>query len=309
MGRADTCVIFNPAAGRGRAGRRLERLRQHLGERAEFRPTDHAGHAEELALEAAQAGFAVVMPAGGDGTVHEVVNGLLRAGRPDVLLAVAPSGSANDYAHSLGLDPDWWLREDTAVAPRQVDVGMARSGSRSRYFCNGLGLGFNGYVTLESRRIKWLQGLALYGLALLRALCFRFATPVMTVALDNRPALTTPTLALSLALGRREGNFVVAPDAVLDDGLFDYVHARSLKRRSLLRFVPGLVTGRLPDHPEVERGRCRRLRLQSTEPLIVHTDGEFFCLPADDLRVVEVELLPGALRVLAPCLPAGFVVP
>src|SRR5258707_10954403 len=104
MAGADTCVIYNPAAGRGRAGRRLESLRQTLGQRAEFRPTQAAGHAEQLALEAVQAGFAVVGAAGGDGTVHEVANGLLRAGRSEAALAVYPVGSANDYAHSLGLN-------------------------------------------------------------------------------------------------------------------------------------------------------------------------------------------------------------
>jgi diacylglycerol kinase family enzyme len=305
MSRPDVCVIFNPTAGRHRARRRLERLRQALGPRAEFRPTDWAGHAEELALEAARAGFPTVAAAGGDGTVHEVVNGLVRAGVPDVTLAIFPIGSANDYAHSLGLDPDWFFRNDPAIGPRPVDVGVARSGARSRYFCNGLGLGFNGMVTLESRKIRWLQGLALYGLALVRALLFRFATPVMTVALDDQPPRTGPTLALSLAIGRREGNFVVAPDAVVDDGLFDYALAGALKGRTLLGFLPGLVTGKLPSHPEVWRGRCRRVTVQSEAPLVVHVDGEFFCVPEDGVREVEVELLPGALRVLSPRPAAG----
>jgi len=298
MSRADVCVIFNPTAGRHRARQRLERLRQALGPRAEFRPTDRAGHAEELALEAARAGFATVAAAGGDGTVHEVVNGLVRSGVPAVTLAIYPIGSANDYAHSLGLDADWFFRNDPAIGPRLVDIGLVRSGARSRYFCNGLGLGFNGMVTLESRRIKWLQGLALYGTALLRALLFRFATPTMTVALDAEPARTGPTLALSLAIGRREGNFVVAPDALVDDGLFDYVLVGQLKRRNVLGFIPGLATGKLPAHPAVWRGRCQRVRVQSEAPLIVHVDGEFFCLPQEGLRELEVELLPARLQVL-----------
>jgi len=298
MSRADICVIFNPAAGRGRSPLVLDRLRRTLGCRAEFWPTTGPGNAEELAVQAAHAGFATVAAAGGDGTVHEVVNGLMNARQPDVTLAVVPIGSANDYAYSLELANDWWRCADPTIGVRHVDVGQARSGSRSRYFCNGLGLGFNGYVTLESRRIKFVRGIPLYTLALLRALFYRFATPPMTVQIDKQPERRGPTLALSLALGQREGNFVVAADALLDDGFFDYLLVGSLRRMSLFRFFPGLLTGRLPSHPEVWRGRCRSLRVQADWPLIVHVDGEFFCVPDDGIHELEVDILPGALRVL-----------
>jgi diacylglycerol kinase family enzyme len=296
--RHDVCVIYNPASGKGRGRDRLERLRRVLGGRADFRPTRRPGDGEALALAAADSGFTTVVAAGGDGTVHEVANGLLRSGRPDVTLAVVPVGSANDYAHSLGLDAGWWQRRDPAVGVRAVDVGVVRSGARSRYFVNGLGLGFNGAVTLESRRIKRLQGLALYGLALMRALLYHFRRPMMRVRLDDGPDLVGPTLALTLALGRREGNFVVAPDAVLDDGLFDYLYAGDLTRRQALRLLPALALGRLPkDHLVLRMGRCRRAALTCETPLTVHTDGEFFSRPEDGVRELEVELLPQRLRV------------
>src|SRR5262245_45803399 len=106
---SEVCVIFNPAAGRGRAGKRLERLRRVLGRRAEFWRTQRAGHARELATQAAVEGFPIVAAAGGDGTVHEVANGLLRSGKLETILAVVPIGSANDYAYALELPADWWL--------------------------------------------------------------------------------------------------------------------------------------------------------------------------------------------------------
>jgi diacylglycerol kinase family enzyme len=291
------CVIYNPAAGKGHALHRLGRLRRSLAPIADFRASRGPGEAEELALQAAREGFAVIGAAGGDGTVHEIGNGLLRSGRSDVVLAVLPTGSANDYAYSLGLAHNWWRRADPAVVVRPVDVGVVHSGGRQRYFLNGLGLGLNGAVTRESRRIKALQGLALYGLALLRAWIYHFRAVPMEVRLDDE-ARSVPTLLLSLALGQREGNFVVAPHARLDDGLFDYVHAGPISRRQLLGYVPGLVAGRLPDvHPGVWMGRCRRVRLTSAEPLTVHIDGEFFCLPEEGVRELEVECLPAALRV------------
>jgi diacylglycerol kinase family enzyme len=296
----DTCVIYNPTSGRGRSARRLAGLRQAWAERAAFWPTTAPGQAEELALHAARSGFATVAAAGGDGTVHEVANGLLRAERPEVVLAVVPTGSANDYAFSLHLDPSWWQRDGPSLRPHAVDVGIVRAAGRSRFFVNGLGVGFNGFVTLESRRIHGLQGIALYGLALLRTLWRHYELLPMTVRLDDQER-QVPTLALSVALGQREGNFVVAPRAVLDDGQFDYVHVGPLRRRDLVPLLPPLFLGRGLPHGKANlwQGRCRQVRLHAEAPLVVHTDGELFCVPEDGVRDLEIDLLPRALRVLA----------
>src|SRR5579875_1763885 len=124
MSSAQICVIYNPASGRGWSASRLRELRRTWAERAVFWPTDAPGRAEELALQAAHSGFTTVAAAGGDGTVHEVVNGLLRAQRPEVVLAVIPVGSANDYAVSLGLDDRWWQHDDPSIQPRAVDIGI-----------------------------------------------------------------------------------------------------------------------------------------------------------------------------------------
>lgn len=302
MSTAEVCVIFNPRAGRDRARRRLQRLRDVLGSRAEFRPTAGPGHGEELAYEAARGGFPVVAAAGGDGTVHEVANGIVRAARPEVVLEIYPVGSANDYAHALGLDPDWRLRGDPAVTARPVDVGVVRvPGGRERYFVNGLGLGFNGMVNQEARRIQRLQGLALYGAALLKTLCFRYTHLPMTVTMDGHER-TTPTLALTLAIGTREGNFLLAPQAEVDDGLFDYLHAGALRWWESCRLVPGLVAGRLGEHPLLWRGRCREVALRSETPLVFHIDGEVLAGSDREVHSLEVSLLPSALRVMRkPC--------
>jgi diacylglycerol kinase (ATP) len=295
----DVCVIFNPHAGRRRWSGHLRRFRRLFGAGFTPLPTQRPGHAEELARAAARDGFRVVAAAGGDGTVHEVANGLLRSGNPDVALQVVPLGSANDYAHSL----EHGTAADTALL-RRVDVGRARGSGRERFFVNGLGLGFNGAVTLESRKIRYLRGQPLYSLALLRALCYRFVCPDLTLRLDEREQ-RVPTLALTVNLGRREGNFVMAPAARLDDGWFDYVHAGRLRRWELLRFLPAILAGGLPtDHPRIAIGRCRRVAVRADEPLTVHLDGEFFCQPRDGVHQLDVELLPLALTVCVPRLTA-----
>jgi diacylglycerol kinase family enzyme len=293
MPQHELCVIFNPAAGKQRARRRLERIRTGLSGRADFWPTEHAGHASELAHTAALAGYRVVAAAGGDGTAHEVLNGLMTAERPDVHFSIIPIGSANDYAHSLGLD------RDSPPPARPVDVGRVRApGGRQQFFGCNLGLGLNGAVTWESRKVRRLQGMFLYGLATIRALYYHFQTPRMTIRFDEGEPWQSPTLLMSVLLGRREGGFVLAPRAEVDDGWFDYVHAADLSRWQLLRLLPRIALFGPPDvYPKVRQGRCRQVQLTSEAPLIVHIDGEFFCLPKDKVRELEIDLLPGSLTV------------
>jgi diacylglycerol kinase (ATP) len=294
MPQPDICVIFNPAAGKHRAAARLEALRTKWGANIAFLPTQAAGHALELARQAALDGYRVVAAAGGDGTVHEVANGLLQAKRPEVEFAIVPIGSANDFAHSLD-----WHHQARPAAVHTVDVGVVREPhGKEKYFVCCLGLGFNGAVTLESRKIRRLQGVALYSLATLRALWHHYRCPLMELTIDDEPTVVQPTLMFSVLLGRREGGFVLAPDAKLDDGLFDFVHVRDLSRCGVLTFLPRLALfGPPAKHPKLRMGQCKHVRIQSPEPLTVHVDGEFFARPEDDIRQVDVQILPAALRV------------
>ena len=300
MTRPNLCVIFNPTAGKHRGRRRLEQIRKTWGTEVEFRPTLHTGHGIELAEQAGREGFPVVAAAGGDGTAHEVLNGLMRVRNPDVQFTIIPIGSANDYAFSLGLD------QKNPPAARRVDVGIVRAPSgKSVYFGCCLGMGFNGRVTWEARRIHLLQGVFLYGLATLRALIHHYRCPLMTLNIDDEPAWTTPTLLFSTLNGKREGGFVLAPKAEMDDGWLDFVHAADLTRWEILKFLPRLALfGPPPEYPKIRQGRCRRVKLYSEVPLIIHADGEFFCVPEDGIKDVEIEIVPGALGI-SPLSPAG----
>jgi diacylglycerol kinase family enzyme len=292
-----TCVIYNPAAGRGRAERLLRALPPALARDVELRPTARAGHAEELARAACDEGFAKVVAAGGDGTVHEVANGVLQSGR-DVVFGVWPLGSANDFAYTLGMS-EWWQRheQNPPTETLTIDVGRATAGSITRYFVCNLGVGFNGMVNGEARRTRWLRGLPLYGWAFVKSMVKHFKRPTMTIRFDGR-AVTTPTLALSVLNGQREGNFPLRPGARLTDGLFDYMHARRLTRWHLLRYLPAMVRGALPtNHKLLTLGRAARIEVKCEAPLCVHADGEFVCVPEDDLRELVVEVLPARLRV------------
>src|SRR5260370_115477 len=198
---AEVCVIYNPVSGRGRSRRIIRELQKRFRSGYDFRAMTGPGAGEDMAAKAVRDGFRTVVAAGGDGTVHEVANGILNAGQPDVVCCVWPMGSANDYAFALGLERTWKLSPDR-LAVTAVDVGIVEAdGGRRRYFVNGLGLGFNAAVTVEARKIGWLRGMPLYALGVIQALRRHFFVPRIKVTFDHR-VRETPTLALSVSLGK-----------------------------------------------------------------------------------------------------------
>lgn len=296
------CVIFNPHAGRRRAQRRLSRFLELWRDRVEFWPTEFPGHGVDLAKRAGNSDFCVVGAGGGDGTAHDVANGLLSTGpRQDLTFAVLPVGSANDYAFSVEQQFGTSTLDDSSGS--LVDVGIVRTAQGvARFFIESIGLGLSGRVTLESRKIRRLQGPLLYGLAAWRAVRL-YPLSELRLQWDEGPVHVCPTTLLSVLVGRREGNFLLAPHAVLDDGLFDFVHARRISNREVVWLLPRLYfRGPPTTHPEIQLGQCRTLRIQSDEPLTIHTDGEMFSTPDDAVREIEIRLLPKRLRVKV-CLP------
>ena len=237
-------------------------------------PTDRAGHAVELATRAVEEGFAKIVAAGGDGTAHEVANGVLASGRRDVIFSVWPVGSANDYAYSTGMDV-WWKKRHEALPTEivEVDVGRVTTGRKEEFFVCNLGVGFNGMVNGEARQTRWLAGMPLYAWAFLKAMVKHFATPTMTIRFDDRE-VTTPTLALSILNGQREGNFPLRPNASLTDGLFDYMHATRLTARPPdplpSRDGHRPIAGRAPAHssgPRTDASRYDRKRRSAFTPM------------------------------------------
>ncbi|MCS6975642.1 MAG: diacylglycerol kinase family lipid kinase [Gemmatales bacterium] len=296
-------MIANPSAGRGRAGRILRRVLHILGKRAEYWITKEPGHAETLARQAVREGFSTVVAAGGDGTVHEIANGLLDENRQDVCLGVLPVGSGNDYAASLALPGNAERLAEIVSGPivRRVDVGLVQCATgKRRWFVNTLGFCLSGAVVWETCHVRHLRGLALYAWGAIRAIWRHFRAPLTKIKFDDTQ-VTLPTLFLTVALGKREGGgFLVAPQAELDDGWFDYLHGSQISRLGALWYMPALALGRIPENdPAVRTGRCRRLEISAEEPFAIHADGEVFSGPQDRVCPLSVELRPRALPVKA----------
>lgn len=298
------CVILNPWADRGRARLMQEQIvawgTAHGG--LDMRVTDAPGRAQTLAAELA-ADYDVIAAAGGDGTANEVANGLFLSGRAEsTRFGLIPIGSGNDYAFSLGLldTPQQAVQRLFTGQPRPVDIATIQDEhGRRRVVTNGIGIGFDAAVAIESLKITRIYGFALYVLATLRTMLFRFHTPNCRFQFDDNTT-AQGTLLLAVGVGQRVGGgFYLTPSAIMDDGLLDTCLVNPVNRLTMLILVLRAMKGQHVTSRHVAMGRSRRITLQANRPLPIHTDGEIFAFLEDNVRQLTIEVVPAGLHVMA----------
>jgi diacylglycerol kinase (ATP) len=298
-----TKLIINPNADLGRAWRWGSDLRPIVEEfgGADWSGTAYPSHATELARQAAEDGYEVVISVGGDGTTHEVINGLMQVPkerRPR--LGIVPVGTGNDFAGNVGLEdqPEHCMNRAFCGESRRIDIALVESGTRREYWGNTLGIGFDAKVTIHSRNVPVLSGFLVYLLASLQ-----------TIILDHDPAdilfesdqetWQDRNLILVLCNGPREGGgFFVAPDAQVNDGWLDYTAIKSVSRPMMLRLLLAVMNGTHGRFPQVRLGKFQELKISSDRPLVIHADGEIFAGFGTDVRELSVKVMPAALEVL-----------
>lgn len=291
----EVLVILNPWAGRGRAERwrtRIEAILREVEVPHRLVLTERPWHAVALAREGAAASHSVVVAAGGDGTVHEVANGLIGS---ESQLGVIPLGNGNDFAKLLGLgrQPEQAVRGLARWRSRRFDVG--RMGGR--YFINGLGIGFDAAVVKELQKIRWLRGDLLYIAAVIKAF-FRFRPAAMTIEFEGRRIEeTTQLLEVSIGVSAG-GGFYLTPDALPDDGLFDCCLIRRLNVGEFFRHLPKALRGTHTTIEPVTMFQTRRVHVSSPSPMACHVDGEFLIPP--DPHDMEILLIPAGIAVCEP---------
>jgi diacylglycerol kinase (ATP) len=308
-------LIVNPIAGDGRS-LHLEHWLHHrlhsAGHGARMVKTREPGHARELARHAAANGHDRVVAVGGDGTVQEVVNGILESGS-GLAIGILPGGNGNDLARSLGIPSK--LDEALEVALGEllttIDVGKATRGDGAtkvvRHFTSAGGVGFDAQVarTMTGRRQRWQRGRIGYALSTLWELQ-RFRNRGVEITLDTPDGERTierRILFMAFANGKYYGGGMqICPDAMLADGWIDLCLVGDISRLEAMRQLPGLYHGRHVGHPAVEFLRARSIRITGDDGTLAHLDGEpFGSLP------LQIEVVPRALTVAAPS--AGDAVP
>jgi len=304
-------VIVNPASGSGRTGREWPSieagLREVVGD-LDVVATTGPRDATRLASDAAARGVGVVIAAGGDGTFSEVAAGVLASGRgSDTRLGLLPLGSGGDLPRTLGiprsLEAAFAILE--AGRTRRVDAGRVecvdRTGRRSvGWFVNEASIGLSADVVAHVHSAtKRLGGEVAFAIGAVRTIV-RFRAARMLLRIDGKQVHEGATTLVTISNGQFfGGGMQVAPDAVIDDGLFDVVVAPAFSKPLLLgSLLPRIYTGAHLKHPGIDVHRGKRIELEpldDTEPARVEADGELLgTLPAC------FEIVPGALRVLAP---------
>jgi diacylglycerol kinase (ATP) len=296
-----TTVILNPAAGRGQGARCRAQLKTLL-HGTELLVTNAAGDAETLAADCAARGANLIVAAGGDGTLSEVLNGVLQS-KKSPRLGIIPIGTGNDFSRCLGVPRDINAAVDLLVhgTPRRVDVGQVTfENGVARYFLNIAGCGFDSAVAqrvndFRTRRVwRHIRGTPAYLCAVLQELCgLRVAQLKITcdeTVLETRAVLCAIANATSYG-----GGMLVAPNAQLDDGQFDLCLIGDAGRWEFLRAFPGVFKGTHVSHPKVTTKRGREIFIESTLPLPVLVDGDILgTTPA------HFQILPSAIEIMAP---------
>jgi diacylglycerol kinase (ATP) len=292
-------IIVNPYAGRWRAEAAIpdiERACREIGLNYELVVTEGPEHGIELAQEAALAGFSPIVSAGGDGSISEVVNGLMQAAGDEVSVpfGVIPLGSADDFADMLDLEKEIEAacRVIMAGYTRVVDVGCVNG----RFFDNNSAIGLEPMVTITQAAMKRVKGTPRYILAALKTILGHRPWHVRLAWDDGE--YEGPAALVSVGNTRRTGGaFWMTPRAEPDDGWLDFVFTEKLGRLKLLRLLPTTFDGSHVDQPEVRYARTTRLTIECDPPTPVQADGELFDLSATR---IEYTVLPGRLRLIVP---------
>ena len=303
-------VIANPESGAGRGARVLPALEAELDRRRlryALHRTEAPGHARELAARAV--GHASrVLAVGGDGTIHEVANGMLRRSlrRSETSvppLAVLPVGTGNDFFRMVSAPPDpaGAARAAAHGIPRHFDVGEVRWEGGARFFVNLVGVGIDVEVLRRRARFARLPGLIQYLTALASALATYRPVP-LAVALASDPGVTWSRdgaiLLSAVTVGPSVGGgMILSPEAVPDDGRLDLFHARRLGALQVLRYLPGILRGTRIREGDIRQVQATEIRMERTDgrDLAFELDGE---LAEIETRAIEIRVLPGVLPVL-----------
>lgn len=296
MASATTLVILNPAAHRGKMHRH-RKLVQHRADQAgaEYVETKMRGDARKLAQQAATDGRPVII-VGGDGSVHEVINGLLSAGGTQPL-GIVPAGTGNDFAWNnlkLPRDPAAAIERAFTGTPISVDAGIAND----QYFANSFSVGLDADIAKVAERMKrlpFMQGATLYYTTSLRQLFFGYSKcPWLNVTIDGQSGEGVQRHVLVAVTNGPTygGGFRINPQADPADGLFDVCAIRYIPRMRALTLLPVVKKGEHASEPEVAFHHARTVRIECPNGVNAQMDGETMSATTYDVRV-----LPGALLV------------
>lgn len=292
-------VVCNPVSGGGRGLSLLPVVRRALegaGVRYIAGTTGGRWHAARLARSAVEGGCSAVIAVGGDGTLFEVINGVLYPGEGagDVAIGLIMAGRGSDFGRSLGVPSDAQVACAQLLEgrTRRVDLGEATfevAGGRTltRYFANAAGLGFDAEVTVRANAGPRILGGTIPYLSSLARTLGTYRNKRVTVKLDDNEPWSARVNSVVIANGQYfGGGMKIAPEALLTDGVLDVTVLGDLGKIELVRNVPRVYDGSHVTHPKVSVYRAERVEVSSPDRLLLQADGEVLGHAPATLRVV-----------------------
>jgi diacylglycerol kinase (ATP) len=301
-----TVFLVNPASANGSTGRRwpeIARKAAASGLIGDTLMSEAPGHLAELAAGAAADGAKLLVVVGGDGTVHETVNGLLAADRAhDVELAVLPRGTGKDFVRSLRIPTNLAgaLTVATSGSARHVDVGRASfrawdGSDGAAFFANFAGAGISGAIARRANDTsKALCGRLSFFKATV-AVFFSWKSVDVSADVDGTKRAGPMFEVLAMNGDYAAGGMWVTPDAEPDDGLFDVLLIGDVTKADFVRTFPKIYRGKHLSHPKIEVLRGRAVEVDAALPLPIVLDGE-----QPGTTPARFEIVPRALRVRTP---------
>jgi diacylglycerol kinase (ATP) len=303
---SETVFLVNPASANGSTGKKwpeLERRATELGLEGRSVLSTAPGQLGELAADAVRAGATLLVVVGGDGTVHEVVDGLMKAGLgTQAELAVLPRGTGKDFVRSMRIPGSFDAAIEVAKTghARTIDVGRASyvdgSGAPGEaYFANFAGAGISGAIAARANRTTKALGGKLSFLYATVLTFLRWKPARMSLTIDGEVRDVLLLEALAMNGDYTAGGMWMAPEAAPDDGGFDIVLIGDFSKLEFIRTFPKIYKGRHVSHRKIEVIRAKELRVEAQQPLPIVLDGE-----APGTTGVRFEVVPAALRVRVP---------
>jgi diacylglycerol kinase (ATP) len=294
-------VILNPYSNRWNSQKRWSEAESALraaGVEFDLAVSEKKGQIVELAEQAVIEGFSPVIVAGGDGSVGDAANGLMRAMQSTKgklpPLGLMPTGSANDLAYALGLPTDLnqAARVIAAGKTREVDIGKLND----RYFVNNSGAGLEPYVTIKHEKIHWIKGMARYLVAAVQAIMDK---PEWTGSVTWEGGEYKGKFSMiSIGNGRRTGGFFMTPHADPFDGKLTLAFGYRATRLGLFQALPRAFNedkGSYVEMDGMQEVQTQRVSIHLDTPSPAHTDGEMLPRWIQDF---EYEILPGCLKII-----------
>jgi len=296
-------LIVNLTAGGGKPNHHLETVLKYLKENGlNFKvcTTSHQGEAVELAQKAADNGAELIVSVGGDGTVNEIVNGIMKS-KNNPALGIIPLGWANDFIKSTNIPSD--IIEACKILVRgkikEIDVGII---NEKIYFANICGVGFDAEVAQLANQMKskhpnlHILSAFVYVFATIKKLLSPFSYHNVKIKFDGQE-IHSKILFIAISNGKfYGGRFKITPEAILDDGLLEICTVEEMGRLKYLMSIPKVFKGAHESIKGINFYRAKEVVIQSSEPVLAQVSGEVI----EGQKEFNITLLPKRLKLIVP---------